>query len=131
MEKDAEAEVGTGEEVSAEEPAEEITGEVDVEGIEGQPEPPETDDERNLIIGWEEEKAKDRELEDELLGFDIETPNASEEMDFAAQERNYEDMSAYKRYQELDAKGFNEMSDDEKEEFYKLWVEFGKEHDYE
>lgn len=70
------------------------------------------------------EKAND-ELKNNMLGFDIETPNTSEDYDYAAAERNYADKGAYNRYLELDAKDFNNLSDDEKDEFFELWKEFG------
>ena len=71
------------------------------------------------------EKADD-ELKNNMLGFDIETPNASEDYDHAAREREYADNDAYKRFLELNAKDFNELPEDEKDEFYELWKEFGK-----
>lgn len=71
----------------------------------------------------------DKELENTLLGFNLDTPNTMrEDADFATREREYEDKEAYKRYLELDAKAVNDfdsLSDSEKKEFYELWKEFG------
>lgn len=72
------------------------------------------------------ENAKN-ELKNNMLGFDIETPNTSEDYDYAGAERNYADKSAYNRFLELDAKNFTNLTKDEQDEFYELWKEFGRE----
>lgn len=69
----------------------------------------------------------DDEFENSLLGFNTQTPNKmGEEKDFASREKEYHDNDEYKRYQELDSKDFNLLPDDEKEEFFILWQEFGR-----
>lgn len=68
----------------------------------------------------------DQELRNTLLGYGTGTPNiASEDYDFAAHEREYEDKRRYERFQELDSKPLESLSDEEKEEYYELWQEFG------
>lgn len=76
-------------------------------------------------IGYEKDDETD-ELADTLLGYDTQTPNKlPEDYDYAAHEREYEDKRAYQRFQELDSKPFESLSDEEKEEYYELWKEFG------
>lgn len=71
-------------------------------------------------------KNADQELENTLLGFSNNTPNTTvEDYDFAAQEREYEDKKAYDRFQELDSKPYESLSDEEKVEYYELWQNFG------
>ena len=68
----------------------------------------------------------DQELRNTLLGYGTGTPNiASEDYDYAAHEREYEDKRRYERFQELDSKSLESLSDEEKEEYYELWQEFG------
>jgi hypothetical protein len=71
----------------------------------------------------------DKELKDTMLGYGTETPNIMEEFDYAAHEREYEDKHAYKRFQELDSKPIESLTDEEKEEYYNLWLEFGEENE--
>lgn len=66
--------------------------------------------------------SEDEELKDAILGYSTQTPNKmGEEKDFASE---YLDNDKYKRYQELDSKDFDSLSDEEEEEFFELWKEF-------
>lgn len=73
----------------------------------------------------EEEKPseeQDKELTDELLGY--KPMNVGETFDYAAAEVGYENKDAYQRYLDYQQKDFNELTDDQKEEFFELWKEF-------
>ena len=68
----------------------------------------------------------DKETTDELLGY--KPMNVGETIeggyDFAAAERNYADQDAYQKYLEYTQKDLNNLSDDEKEEYFELWKQF-------
>jgi hypothetical protein len=66
------------------------------------------------------------ELADTLLGYEIQTPNTlPEDYDYAGQEREYEDREEYRRFKELDSKPFDSLTDEETEEYFKLWQDYG------
>lgn len=70
---------------------------------------------------------EDKEMTDVLLGY--EPKNVGDEVkdeayDFAAQEVDYNNMDAYKKYQQYSQMDFNNLTDDQKEEFFELWKQF-------
>jgi hypothetical protein len=73
-------------------------------------------------------KMADEELKDNLIGVDMKTPNASEEMDFDLNvagevgEKDFETKESYKRFQQLDSK--ENLTPEEQEEYDKLKKEF-------
>lgn len=154
-------------------------GEADLESLDGGDEIPDVEKENPELYpeGWKEMdgmfmnpdssifkhaetiKDADKDLEDTLLGYNVDTPNVDEEQypmvgdpkanpsqdgaitpdldekqTFASREVDYENMDAYKRYQQLDdlisQKGFENVSPEEQDEYYKLWIEFGKKNHY-
>ena len=50
--------------------------------------------------------------------------NTDEAYDYAAQETGYADMDGYKKYQEYQEMDFDNLNDQQKEEFFELWKEF-------
>ena len=44
--------------------------------------------------------------------------------DFADRERTYNNMDAYEKFQQYQQMDFNNLTDDQKEEFFELWKEF-------
>lgn len=69
----------------------------------------------------------DNEMTDVLLGY--EPKNVGDEMkdeayDFAAQEVDYNNMDAYKKYQQYSQMDFDNLTDVQKEEFFELWKQF-------
>jgi hypothetical protein len=69
-----------------------------------------------------DDKAVDNELTDVLLGY--EPKNVGEEFDYAAAETGYEDKDAHNKYMEYSQKDFDNLSDDEKDEYFELWKQF-------
>lgn len=68
----------------------------------------------------------DKETTDELLGYKPMNvgENIDDGYDFAAKEREYDVEDSHKKYMEYAEKDFNNLRDDEKEEYFELWKQF-------
>lgn len=82
---------------------------------------PEDSAQFNAAKDISDDEDKDKELTDSLLGY--KPINVGESFDYD-NEKEYHANDRYNRYLELSQKVFNELSDEEKEEFFQLWNEF-------
>jgi len=73
----------------------------------------------NLKKYTDDLKGADDELKNTMLGYGTETPNTMEEFEI-------NDNEQFTRFKELDSKPIESLTDEEKEEYYNLWLEFGE-----
>jgi len=84
--------------------------------------------EKEILWGKDKENAGD----EENLDFDFKPKNVGEDFDFAGAGREYYDKKniggddGQKKYEEMSKLDFNTLPDDQKEEFFQLWHQYGR-----